>query len=45
MNFHWLLIIAAAMALPTRAQTNTALSVAPVFGDHMVLQQEKPVPV
>lgn len=27
------------------AQTNTAFSVAPVFGDHMVLQQEKPVVV
>ncbi|MCX7010544.1 MAG: hypothetical protein NTY53_25420 [Kiritimatiellaeota bacterium] len=27
------------------AQTHTALSVAPVFGDHMVLQQEKPVTV
>ena len=34
-----------AHAIPAGAQQDAALHIAPVFGDHMVLQQEKPVAV
>lgn len=38
-------LTALALSAPLFAQQDLALKIAPIFGDHMVVQQEKPVPV